>query len=495
MRLLLWFRHSDALKVILFLLALIVLRITLVPTLYTFDSAEFATAAWTLGLPHAPGYPLYVLSAHIFASLMPPGIDVAGKVNLYSAFCLALAAPALYSMLLRLFSRRWLAFGVVLVWLWSYQVWSAGIVAEVYAAQAATLAWTGWALTTLPDSSWRSVLLSSVAFGVALGVHPGSVLFAPGVGAAFVMSRVPLRRSLVAGLVCALVFFLSLLYLPVRYLDDPSLTLLGEYDALGRFIPVDLTTPDGLLWVLSGAQFNDLFFNTGSSTFLDRVLQFVGWLWSNFLGLGAMVGMVGIWALRTRRRLLLVWVLCVAPFTLFYLTYAAPDVETMLVPLYLVWIVVFAAGWCWFAEAVGDRAIIVLFIYALALFLLNYPLVDGSRDYSVRHRAEITLDSMPEEAIVFGDWFDLVPLQYLQLVEGVRPDLRLYNLFLFKEATLSKWLADLLQHREAIVLLGEARSVTHLPLQGVHIEPVSFSATLSEVERLRLKASILSISG
>ncbi len=31
---------------------------TLAPTVYNIDSAEFATAAATVGLPHPPGYPL-----------------------------------------------------------------------------------------------------------------------------------------------------------------------------------------------------------------------------------------------------------------------------------------------------------------------------------------------------------------------------------------------------------------------------------------------------
>lgn len=491
MRLSSWLHRPLIQQTGLFLLAFVVLYLTRLPTLYTFDSAEFATAAWTLGLPHAPGYPLYIVLAHLFTKL-PLGLDVAGKVNLYSGLCLALATPAVYGFILRLFKSRWLACGTTLVWVWSYHVWSAGIVAEVYAAQAATLAWTGWALATLPGSGRRGALLGGVAYGVALGIHPGSVLFAPGVAAAYLVASVPPRHILLAAMVCAAVFGLAVLYLPLRYTAGATYTLLGRYDSMGQFVPVDLTTPGGLFWVLRGAQFNDLFFNPGGQTILSRVLQFGGWLWANFLGLGALVGLVGILALRRRPHLLLVWALSVLPFALFYLTYGAPDVETMLVPLYLLWMVVFAAGWQWFAAAAGNRAIAVIFVYAAILLLLNYPLLDSSRNDNARRRAELMLASLPERGIALGGWFDIVPLQYLQLVEGARPNVRLYNLFLYDEPALREWLAHLVIEGETVVILGQSEDIFRLPLPAAQLEPVIFDASPSEIDTLRLEAYTVS---
>ena len=40
--------------------------LTLCPTVYVEDSAEFATAAAVFGVPHPPGYPLYTLLAGLF---------------------------------------------------------------------------------------------------------------------------------------------------------------------------------------------------------------------------------------------------------------------------------------------------------------------------------------------------------------------------------------------------------------------------------------------
>jgi hypothetical protein len=40
------------------------------PTIYVGDSGELATAAATLGIPHPPGYPLYVLLGRLWIRLI-----------------------------------------------------------------------------------------------------------------------------------------------------------------------------------------------------------------------------------------------------------------------------------------------------------------------------------------------------------------------------------------------------------------------------------------
>jgi len=47
--------------------------LTLCPTVYVGDSGELTTAAATLGIPHPPGYPLYVLLGYAFSHLVAAG--------------------------------------------------------------------------------------------------------------------------------------------------------------------------------------------------------------------------------------------------------------------------------------------------------------------------------------------------------------------------------------------------------------------------------------
>ncbi|MBI4568648.1 MAG: DUF2723 domain-containing protein, partial [Planctomycetes bacterium] len=76
-----------------FTAALAVYFRTLYPTVGPGDSGELALAAATLGVPHPPGYPLYVLVGRAFESL--PFGDPAARANVMSACFGALAAATL----------------------------------------------------------------------------------------------------------------------------------------------------------------------------------------------------------------------------------------------------------------------------------------------------------------------------------------------------------------------------------------------------------------
>ena len=96
------FRQVPALW--LGVLALVVYTATLSPGVYGFDSAELSTGAYTLGIVHPPGYPLYLLIAHLFVQL-PIG-DVAYRVNLMSA---VFGAGPIFLIRCEPFHVRWFA--------------------------------------------------------------------------------------------------------------------------------------------------------------------------------------------------------------------------------------------------------------------------------------------------------------------------------------------------------------------------------------------------
>ncbi len=73
--------------------SLAVYAATLAPTVTLVDSGELIVAAQTLGIAHPPGFPLYVLLAHV-ATLLPIG-NVAVRVNFASAVFAALAIAVL----------------------------------------------------------------------------------------------------------------------------------------------------------------------------------------------------------------------------------------------------------------------------------------------------------------------------------------------------------------------------------------------------------------
>jgi tetratricopeptide (TPR) repeat protein len=76
-----------------FVVALAVYARSLAPTVTLVDSGELIVAARSLGVAHPPGFPLYVLLAHL-ATLVPIG-SVAVRVNFASAFFAALACAVI----------------------------------------------------------------------------------------------------------------------------------------------------------------------------------------------------------------------------------------------------------------------------------------------------------------------------------------------------------------------------------------------------------------
>src|SRR5438034_7434369 len=65
--------------------------VTLAPSTAMWDTSEYIAAAYTLGLPHPPGNPLFVLLGRVF-SVLPIAPNVAMRINVLAALCSAVAA-------------------------------------------------------------------------------------------------------------------------------------------------------------------------------------------------------------------------------------------------------------------------------------------------------------------------------------------------------------------------------------------------------------------
>src|ERR1700741_5124208 len=68
------------------------------------DTPELITAAVTLGVAHAPGYPLFTMLGHVF-SLIPFG-TIPFRVNLFSVICDSLTTGIVYTIAVRLTRAR-----------------------------------------------------------------------------------------------------------------------------------------------------------------------------------------------------------------------------------------------------------------------------------------------------------------------------------------------------------------------------------------------------
>ncbi|MGH7682599.1 MAG: protein O-mannosyl-transferase family, partial [Candidatus Eiseniibacteriota bacterium] len=111
-------------------IAALVYGATLAPTVGAGDSGELILAAESLGVPHPPGYPLWLVLAR-GAALIPIGA-VAWRVNALSAILSAVAVGLFYLLALRVGLRRNTAALVTAFFGASTMVWRSAVEAEVY---------------------------------------------------------------------------------------------------------------------------------------------------------------------------------------------------------------------------------------------------------------------------------------------------------------------------------------------------------------------------
>ncbi|MGB1254021.1 MAG: protein O-mannosyl-transferase family, partial [Candidatus Promineifilaceae bacterium] len=246
---------------------------TLAPTLFVHDSAELAAGAMTLGIVHAPGYPVYLLTAHAFTHL--PFGDVAYRVNLLSAVSTACAVGLLVWFLLQLRLSKPVASATGFVFGLSFYTWSLSVIAEVYTFQILVLALLfcgAWHWREQGDvrafylTAW--VLGISAANNLATGLWWGGILVLL-VWRASDKRQTQITRSVLGGAVLAFLFGLAfVLYLPLRSLADPALNYAGHFDETGTFYPLDLSQINNLVWYMTGGPFKTL---VGSYTPLELI--------------------------------------------------------------------------------------------------------------------------------------------------------------------------------------------------------------------------------
>jgi hypothetical protein len=176
--------------------------ITLGPTTAMWDTSEYIAAAYTLGLPHPPGNPFFVLIGRV-AAILPIAPSVAARVNLLAAISSAVSAMMWFliteRVLVSWLAERWqrIAGGAlaVIIGATAFTVWAQSVVNEkVYTVSLLGLAIVAWLTVRWcddPDGKKADRILILIAYILGLGYanHMAGMLAAPAVGLAVLIRR------------------------------------------------------------------------------------------------------------------------------------------------------------------------------------------------------------------------------------------------------------------------------------------------------------------
>ena len=457
--------------------------VTLAPTTAMWDASEYITAAYTLGIPHPPGNPLFVLLGRV-ASLLPIG-GVAYRVNLLAALCSALAAGIWFLVAERVLAQwitvRWVRLaGSVLAAVLSataFTVWNQSVVNEkVYTVSLAFFAVVSW-LTVLwcddPDGRRADRILVLIAYLIGLGYtnHPAGFLVGPAVATAVVVRRprTVLRWRLLLSAALALVLGLTpFAFEPIRAAHHPALNEgepTGCTDRIGVACTFSDTTVRRLMANVNREQYGKPNLSERQAPFTAQVGMwwlYFKWQWLRdpyetqgglqsvlalvFLGLGIAGGVV-----HWKRDRASFWFFGPLVFTVtfalvYYMNFKygasqAPELagvdrevrdrDYFYLWSYSAWSVWAALGLVALWRAAADRTGVrarwaatapILVLGALPL-VGNWRAASRAGEWATREWARDILNSVePYGILITGGDNDTFPLWYAQEVEGVRRD-------------------------------------------------------------------------
>ena len=408
---------------------------TISPTINSFDSAELITGARVLGIIHSPGYPLYLLLAHL-ATLIPIG-TIPLRVNGISSLCASLAAVCIFYASWRVSGSLWSSLLATFVIAFSRLFWSHAVVAEVYSLNALMVAGVLIAAISWHENPTHLKLLAlSFLFGLSLTNHPSAMLLGPGV---LILIITDIRKSSLqwrALVPAAFAFLLPLslyLYLPLRFNMNPPLNYIGDY------FDINLASPQGLLWMVSGQMFALEVFGRSFAEGLSNLLLLNIDLWLNLFGGGLFLTLVGLYYLRSKKTLFFFFTMSIAALLIFFAFYDVVDSSKMVIPVTVLLTPLLAIGISRISVFLSNpshrvsspihfvaRSIVLIGIVSV-MIASNWNYTNRSDDYTAYSFAQDVMSNVEDNALILAHWTSATPLEYLQIVERQREDVEIVD--------------------------------------------------------------------
>ena len=421
---------------------LVLYVLTMPRTVVLEDDGLFLMAGAHLGVAHPPGYPLYTLIVYLFTQL--PFGSVAFLGHLSSAVLGAFACGCVYVCARLLHASPIPA--LITTWLFaaSEHFWSQAIIAEVYTLNALFFfCLYALLLYGIRQPQRTGVwIAAAIAYGLSLTNHwPLMVLSTPGL----MLLVFPVWRTVYRKLPLLLGISLPSAALPYLWMvwrshQEPLINFYGSIDTLKNF------------WFYFSRQ-GYIHIDTSPSAGWADQFGFMQWLGNEFLWQltlpGFALAVFGLIVLFHRRQIvkagsgLLVFlgnsIVLIAllgfDFEFFHIAVFRPY-SLLCYGIMALWLGVglqFMIDWLSskFARGPSLKTVMAVLVGAAMVgwsVYAHWRANDRSDSDFAEHYADMQLDILPEDAVlfVFGDATG--PMGYYQYIENRRPDVALYNL-------------------------------------------------------------------
>ena len=476
-------RRNAVIGGAIFVATFAVYILTICPTVYWEDSAAFSAVNTILGIPHSPGFPIYVLLGRVFSLI--PLENPAFRSNLMSALWGSLSLLILYLLMLELFkemktrrdapdrnrspvAKEWISqMGMVAGVLFlgfSYAFWLQTVRAEVYTLNifltlSLIFLLIKWSKEKDTNRCFKLLILFSFILGLSFTNHPLLIITLVPAFLIFSLAN-DLRPILNLKKMVVLSSFLLLgislyLFLPIRSHLSPAINW-GKPDSLANlFSYITRSSPSGSVATGSNVPYLNRFWFTLSFPVIQFGLPLF-WL-----------GVLGACAMFKQSKRFFTFAFLIFLLNLLTSAWATDfslrnyDLLGYLLPSLSIFAVWFALGLSCFSESIlkvgriflpasnrqdqcgasprawqnRNRAnILEVFLCGLILSLpifqigRNFDRCDKRSDNWAYDYADRILDSVKKDAlIVVEDDNTLTTLWYLNYAEKKRPDVKIVS--------------------------------------------------------------------
>jgi len=450
------------------------------PTFYFWDSAELAAAVAGCGIPHPPGFPLYLVGAITFDKIIP--VDAARATVLFSVTCTALTVAIFYLILARIlrlfelnfFAGKIAALAATLCYALSYSVSAQATRAEVYSLNnlifcSALYIFMG--LFSIKSDSRLSApkfMLGTFFIGLGLANHHLTIMLLLPAIAYLAFARRAQWTTLIAGLGAMLLPLTLYLVLMGFARNGPELNW-GNPINLGGLLDV---------FLVSGFNKSPAMLNLGHllenfAFDLDLVYRQIGPVFAILAIFGA------IYALKIRQPLLYFLILIMGfnlLSTIFNETYFDENLDlhgyllfSLGITLILSTIGLASIAGVLLRRSAVPATILIGLVAVVIPGATNLGAAALANNYSAKKLAtEIADQCAPNSLLITSSYNTYFITRALQDVYGYRRDLKIVNVYLFNQGWYRGLLADRFKLNPGRSDLGESEIFYKTLLNELH---------------------------